>query len=191
MHKKILTVSICAALLCGCDPETETRNSLPSYGSSFAEPESSSGSAESSSSLSPQSSESESSSVKEPPAPRENAIGKSNKVIDWFVSPKAAKVRNDKTGKWRYSVFTQGGIDISEYALKYYEDYFNSDNEIHAVINLTNKTSTRISYNYGMLFVTVHRYVDGEENDANLMFSGIVLQDFIVYTDNGDIEKIG
>jgi len=124
------------------------------------------------------------------PEPRETAIGKSDKVVDWFISPKATTVRNDVTGNWRYSGFSESGVDISEYALNYYNEYFEADNEIHAVINFANKTTARISYSLGMLFVTVFEYVDGEEHDAKIMFSGDVLQDFIVYTDNGDIEQI-
>ncbi len=124
------------------------------------------------------------------PKPRETAIGKSDKIIDWFISPKATTVSNDVTGNWRYSGFSESGVDISEYALNYYNEYFEADNEIHAVINFANKTTTRISYSLGMLFVTVFEYTDGEEHDAKIMFSGNVLQDFIIYTDNGDIEQI-
>jgi hypothetical protein len=57
-------------------------------------------------------------------------------------------------------------------------------------VNFYNNTTTKIQYLSGNLFVTVHEYVKGEEHDANLMFSGTVLQDFIVYLDNGDIEQI-
>ncbi len=131
-----------------------------------------------------------SSNQAEIPEPRETAIGKSDKEVDWFISPKATTVRNDVTGNWRYSGFSESGIDISEYALSYYNEYFESDDEIHAVINFANKTTTRISCSGGMLFVTVLEYVDGEEHNAKLMFSGEVLQDFIVYTDNGDIEPL-
>lgn len=124
------------------------------------------------------------------PEQRETAIGKSDKAIDWFISPKATTVRNDVTGNWRYSGFSESGVDISEYALDYYNKYFENNNEIHAVINFANRTTSRISFSSGMLYVTVLEYVDGEEHDAKLMFSGDVLQDFIVYTDNGDIEQI-
>ena len=41
-----------------------------------------------------------------------------------------------------------------------------------------------------MIFLSLYDYVDGEEHDANLMFSGTPLIDYIIYTDNGDIEKI-
>lgn len=123
------------------------------------------------------------------PEPRETATGKSDKVFDFTNSP-ALTVPNDVTGNWRYLGFSESDIDISEYALDYYHKYFTSDNEIHAVINFANKTTTRISYTTGMLFVTVLEYVDGEEHDANKMFSGKTLQDFIVYTNNGDIEPL-
>lgn len=40
-----------------------------------------------------------------------------------------------------------------------------------------------------MLFVTEYSYVDGEEHDAKLLYSGTPLKSYIVYVDNGDIEK--
>lgn len=123
------------------------------------------------------------------PEPRATAIGKSDKAFGFTNSP-ALTVPNDVTGKWRYVGFSESGVDISEYALDYYNKYFKSDDEIHAVINFANKTTTRINCLGDMLFVTVMEYVDKEEHDAKLMFSGAVLQDFIVYTDNGDIESV-
>lgn len=123
---------------------------------------------------------------------RESAIGKSDKDIESLTpSPTNAKpVNNDKTGNWRYAGFGNENIDLSKYALSYYEKRFKSDNEIHAVINFTDNTTTRISYSNGMLFVTVLEYVKGEETDAALMFSGKIINDYIVYTDNGDIEDV-
>lgn len=41
-----------------------------------------------------------------------------------------------------------------------------------------------------ILSVTVHEYVDKEEHDANKLFGGMVLADYFVYLDNGDIEEI-
>lgn len=38
--------------------------------------------------------------------------------------------------------------------------------------------------------MTVYEYVDGEEHDAMLLFSGNVLAKYIMYLDNGDIEEI-
>lgn len=122
--------------------------------------------------------------------PRDTATGKSDKSVDGLITIKATSVRNDKTGNWRYSAFSESGLDISEYALSYYNEYFESDNEIHAVVNFADKTTTRISYTSEMLFVTVLEYVDGEEHDAALLFSGDVIGDYIVYTDNGDIEAL-
>lgn len=124
------------------------------------------------------------------PEPRETAIGKSDKSVDGIITIKATSVRNDKTGNWRYSAFSESGLNMSEYALSYYKQYFGSDKEIHAVVNFAYKSTTRISCTGGMLYVTVMEYVDGEEHDADLMFSGDIINDYIVYTDNGDIEDI-
>ncbi len=40
------------------------------------------------------------------------------------------------------------------------------------------------------LMVTEYDYVDGEEHDAKLLYSGTPLQSYIVYSDNGDIETV-
>lgn len=128
----------------------------------------------------------------EKPPQRKNAIGKSDKDVEALTPSltKAMPVNNDKTDNWRYAVFGKKNVDFSEYALSYYEKRFESDKEIHAVINNTDNTTTRISYTSNMLFVTVLEYVKGEESNAALMFSGKIIRDYIIYTDNGDIEDI-
>lgn len=98
-------------------------------------------------------------------------------------------VRNDTTGKWRLAK-TSDDIDITEYALSYYKEYFKSDDEVHAFINFTQNTTTNITCTSGLLFVTMYEHVDKEEHDANLLFSGQMLSSYIIYIDNGDIEKI-
>ena len=48
-------------------------------------------------------------------------------------------VRDDVTKNWRLSkVSTEK--DIAEYALNYYNTFFSSDNEIHAIVNLDRKS---------------------------------------------------
>lgn len=98
-------------------------------------------------------------------------------------------VKNDTTYKWRLAR-TSDNIDITEYALSYYNEYFKSDDEVHAFINFTQNTTTSITCMSGLLFVTTYEYVDKEEHDANLLFSGQMLTSYIIYLDNGDIEKI-
>lgn len=98
-------------------------------------------------------------------------------------------VRNDSTGKWRLARIADN-INIEEYAFDYYKNYFESDDEIHAVVNFTNNTTTNLSCFGDMLFVTTYKYVDKEEHDAALLFTGEKISEFCVYTDNGDIEKV-
>lgn len=44
---------------------------------------------------------------------------------------------------------------------------------------------------FGQLSVTIHEYVDDEEHDASVLGSGMVLGEYFVYLDNGDIENLG
>lgn len=121
---------------------------------------------------------------------RENAVGQSNSDIsDLIEKTTVLDVHNDVTGNWRYITIAEN-TDFLEYALSYYNTYFEDDNEIHAIVNFTNKTTTKISVLGNMLDVTIYEYVDGEEHDANLMYSGMVYSEYFVYLDNGDIEQI-
>ncbi len=98
-------------------------------------------------------------------------------------------VRNDTTKNWRLSkVYTD--FDAVDYALYYYNRYFQSDNEIHAIINYSNNTTVRIRSTLGMLDVSVLSHIDGEENDAKILFSGDVIQDYMISIESGELVNI-
>ena len=115
-------------------------------------------------------------------------IGISEKDISDLHLVYYESVIDDVTGKWRLSVMSED-VDIQDYIYSYYNNYFKDDTEIHGIVNLSSNTTARISCVSGMLFVTEYSYVDGEEHDAKLLYSGTPLKSYIVYTDNGDIEK--
>lgn len=121
---------------------------------------------------------------------RDGMYGISDKDIhDVDGAFSANKVRNDTTGNWRISTIA-ANINIEEYALSYYKWEFHSDDEVHGIVNFNYKTTTCITTDGNILYVDVHEYVDGEEHDANLLFSGMLLKQYFVYLDNGDIEEI-
>lgn len=99
-------------------------------------------------------------------------------------------VRNDNTGRWRYSTFSEVQADFEEYALDYYNKYFKAENEIHGVINFARKTTYSVTSVLSDLEVCVYEYVDGEEHDANLMFSGTKLAQYYIDKDTGKIEEV-
>lgn len=96
------------------------------------------------------------------------------------------KVRNDVTGNWRLSK-ANTDLTSSEYVLFYYKNYFESDNEIHAIINYTDNTTILIKSSFGMLDVTVFSHVKGEENDAKILFSGNLMEKYHVNISSGEI----
>lgn len=120
----------------------------------------------------------------------DNIVGISDKDITTIYSTKYDTVRNDVTGNWKCIVIAENNFNVEDYALSCYKNYFDSDKTILAVENLTTKTSTSISAVSGLLYVSVYEYTKGEEHDAKAMFGGTHLVDYIVYTDNGDIEKV-
>lgn len=99
-------------------------------------------------------------------------------------------VRNDSTGKWRISKIAESA-ESTDYALDYYKTLFSADDEIHAIINFSKNTTTKISViSSELLDVTVQEYVDGEEHDAKLLFSGNLLKEYHINTSTGEIEEI-
>lgn len=119
-----------------------------------------------------------------------NIVGVSNKNIMDIGSDYSDTVMNDVTGRWRCLLIAEDNFDITEYALSCYQNYFDSDADVLAVINYTTKTITSISRPADYLYVSVYEYVDGEEYDASNMFGGVNLGNFFVYFDNGDIERL-
>lgn len=98
-------------------------------------------------------------------------------------------VKNDTTGNWRLSkVYTD--FDVIDYALYYYNRYFQADNEIHAIINYSNDTTIRIRSTLGMLDVSVLSHIDGEENDAKILFGGDLIQNYMISIESGELVNI-
>lgn len=97
--------------------------------------------------------------------------------------------RNDVTGNWRLAKIAEN-INIEEYAVDYYNNYFKSDNEVHIIINFTLNTTSCITVMGNLLDVSVMEYVDKEEHDAKLACSGMLLSEYHVNIDTGEIKKI-
>lgn len=129
------------------------------------------------------------SSVSESTAPEAEPASAESSPLDG-ISFRADKVRNDTTGNWRISLIAEN-IDMSEYALDYYKQYFTDDSEIHFIVNFNYNTTTKIMNMGGQLDVTVQDYVSKEEHDANTLGSGTVLAEYLVDKETGEVEKIG
>lgn len=101
------------------------------------------------------------------------------------------RVNNDVTGNWRLSLIAEYELaDIQDYAVAYYRSYFKDDSEVHFIVNFTLKTTTCITCDSGLLFVSVYDYVDGEEHDAKVMPSGTPLASYVVTISDGSIEDV-
>lgn len=124
---------------------------------------------------------------------RAEAIGKSDgKISDYADSITPSAVRDDATGNWRLVRVATSDSNFEKYAVDYYKTYFetNESTEVHWIINFTNKTTTSIKCMSGCLFVDTFEYVENEEHSAKTIGSGMSLTSYIVYLDNGDIEKV-
>ena len=97
--------------------------------------------------------------------------------------------RNDTTGNWRLARIAEN-INIEEYAVDYYNNYFESDTEVHIIINFSLNTTTCITVMGNLLDVTIMEYVDKEEHDAVIACTGTLLKEYHVNIDTGEIEEI-
>lgn len=111
--------------------------------------------------------------------------GESNSEFD-NINFVVRNVRNDVTGNWRITTIAES-IETQNYALDYYNKYFEGDEEIHAIVNFTYNTTSKISVMGNLLDVTIYEYVDKEEHDAKLLFSGMVLDEYFIDIDSGEI----
>lgn len=95
-----------------------------------------------------------------------------------------SKVDNDVTGKWRVAVISEP-IAIADYGVEYYKKYINGKDEIHAIVNKNNNTTTKIG-KIGPLTISVYESVKGEESDAKKMFSGKLLSEKFYDSETGE-----
>ena len=96
------------------------------------------------------------------------------------------EVRDDVTGNWRLSECATSET-VSEYALDYYNAFFESDKEIHGIINFTLKTTTRLTVFDGVISCDTLEYVDGEEHSAKTLFSGDLLMQERIDIETGEV----
>lgn len=99
-------------------------------------------------------------------------------------------IHGDTTGNWRLArVATEK--QIQTYALEYYNSYFQSDDEIHAVINFTLNTTNKLTkISSDILDIVIYDYTEKEEIDAKILFSGTVLDNYQINISTGDINQI-
>ena len=118
-----------------------------------------------------------------------NVVGTSNKDIKSLKSHfSVSPVKDDTTGNLRVSTISED-INMTEYAKSYYETYFSNNEEIHVITNPRTNTTTKINCSGNVLNITILEYT-GQEPDAKNIFAGRPISFYILYLDNGDIEKV-
>lgn len=120
----------------------------------------------------------------------DNSITSGNYEIDGVDVYFSDSVRNDITGDLRLSKVATS-TDIIEYAKKYHDTLFTSDDEIHAVVNFSLNTTSRLSMlSQDLMDISILEYVDKEEHDASTLFSGMLLKEYFLTLSNGQIEEL-
>lgn len=99
------------------------------------------------------------------------------------------EVRDDVTGNWRLSECATTDT-VDQYALDYYNAFFEDDKEIHGIINFTLRTTTRLRVFNGVISCDTLEYVDGEEHSAKTLFSGLLLTQKEINIETGEVTDI-
>lgn len=96
-------------------------------------------------------------------------------------------VRNDTTGNWKISLIADSKADAFQYCTDYYKEMFSSDDEVHAIVNFSLNTTSKISVlSDGVLDVCVYDYVKGEEHYAEKLFGGDLLKEDFISVETGE-----
>ncbi|NBI08234.1 hypothetical protein [Senegalia massiliensis] len=120
---------------------------------------------------------------------REFTVGKSDKNfldVEDDLKPNSF-VKGDSTGKWRKIIITKS-VDINEYLLSYKKLYMPDDIEsVHVIFNFAYNTTTVVRDVGPYLGAEVYEFVEGEPQDAKKIGTGLLLGEYQIYKDNGDI----
>lgn len=102
---------------------------------------------------------------------------------------KVHNVSDDVTGNWRRT-FVTTTKSAEEYAIAYYKEYFESDKEIHFLLNFYSNTMSVISNSGNILDVRIREHVDGEEHSGKTIGSGQLYAEYYVNLETGEIKQL-
>ena len=96
-------------------------------------------------------------------------------------------VNNDATGNLRVAQYFAAAAQ-EQFARDYYYAYFTNDNEIHALISPMTQTTAKISvFGGSKLLVVIYSYVNGEESNAAVLFTGNMVGAYQIDLATGEI----
>jgi hypothetical protein len=96
-------------------------------------------------------------------------------------------VNNDATGNLRVAQYFAAATQ-EQFARDYYYAYFTNDNEIHALISPMTQTTAKISvFGGSKLLVVIYSYVNGEESNAAVLFTGNMVGAYQIDLATGEI----
>lgn len=137
----------------------------------------------------PSEEESASNPKSEPTSGQEDAQEALDEALGGSPGMFSKTVRNDVTGRWRLFRYSSSET-IADHAVEYYNAYFESDDEIHWVINFGLKTTSCIKLLSGSLYIDVYEYVEKEEHDAKALGSGMLLDSYSVDLSSQEINDL-
>ena len=97
-------------------------------------------------------------------------------------------VPNDDSGYFKICKIS-ASEQVVNFAVPYYRGFFEDDREVHAIINNTLKTTTRILVDGYILDVDVFKHIEGEEDDAYTLFCGDLCESYTVNKVTEEIEQ--
>lgn len=81
--------------------------------------------------------------------------------------------------------------DPNGYLVDFYNAYIKDPSEVFAIVNKKLKTTIRVNnFLGGWLDVAVLEYQNGEEVDAKKLFSGKLLDNYLINKETGEIDPL-
>ena len=112
-------------------------------------------------------------------------------VVDGIAVSFRKSIPNDVTGKWRVAVVIDDTSDPNGYLVDFYNAYIKDPSEVFAIVNKKLKTTIRVNnFLGGWLDVAVLEYQNGEEVDAKKLFSGKLLDNYLINKETGEIDPL-
>lgn len=124
-------------------------------------------------------------------APQPSTTPEYPSVVDGIAVSFRKSIPNDVTGKWRVAVVIDDTSDPNGYLVDFYNAYITDPSEVFAIVNKKLKTTIRVNnFLGGWLDVAVLEYQNGEEVDAKKLFSGKLLDNYLINKETGEIDPL-
>lgn len=124
-------------------------------------------------------------------APEKEIIGYSNEDFEFFEGnskPEISDMKNDPAEKKKI-LLTYTENEFLPFALNYKKEYM-KPGETHFIVNFSKSTTTKIADNGEFLDISITKYSEGEEENAEVIGQGDLLGEYYIFSSDKSIIRV-